>query len=117
MKKKGFTLVEIVVALACATIILASITSVLYFLSSANKEIIDESSDLYKITIIRDEICRNSENINDIEINANGDVIIKGKTIVYNSSVTSIKPDDEKADYIIITYGNGEEYRFRYNFS
>ena len=116
-KRRGVTLIELVVALSCTTIFLGSIITSFYFINKLNKEMIAESSDLYKISVIRDYIIENKiENKDPIIINDNGEVKCGDKTLCFVSSIKEIvnMPSDngEGYSYWVISYGNNEEYKF-----
>lgn len=116
-KRRGVTLIELVVALSCTTIFLGSIITSFYFINKLNKEMIAESSDLYKISVIKDFFVDNKiENNSLIHINDNGEVKYGDKTLCFNSSIKDIvvmpSENGENFKYWVVTYGNNEEYKF-----
>ncbi len=102
-KKKGFTLVELLVAIACGTIILTTVITSLYFISRMGNKLTSNSSNLYKISIVRDYIVKND--IKDGVVVIDGDVIINEKTIVYDSLIKEININN---DICTIIYDDGK---------
>ena len=54
MKKKGFTLVELLVAIACTTLVAGMVFSTVYFISRVNGDLLEKSSDLYRLSSLDD---------------------------------------------------------------
>ncbi len=86
--KKGFTLVEVLVAMFCSILILGSVTGSLIFVNKINNELVSKTSNLYKLRVLEKYIVDNyskdmSENI---KIN-NGDVIYNDIVIVKNTLI------------------------------
>ena len=75
--KKGYTLVELLVGIACASIVLASVTATIFFVSRSTNQVINNSEINYKLTNLRDYILDNR------------DVLID-ETIKYNSTSDDI---------------------------
>lgn len=61
--KKGYTLVELLVGIACASIVLASITATIFFVSKSTNEVISNSEINYKLTNLRDYILENQDTL------------------------------------------------------
>ncbi len=61
--KKGYTLVELIVGIACASIILASLTATIFFVSRTTKQVINNSEINYKLTNLRDYILENQDTL------------------------------------------------------
>lgn len=80
--KKGYTLVELLVGIACASIVLASVTATIFFVSRSTNEVINNSEINYKLTNLRDYILDNR------------DVLID-KTITSESTSDDIKTYSE----------------------
>ena len=99
--KRGFTLVEVVVALALSSILLALVGTSFYFITKLSTNVIDNSSNNYKLFSVRDYIISTKPSNEDIEVSNDGDVIIKGNTIVYDSQISDINIIDNKCT---ITY-------------
>ena len=97
--KKGFTLVEVIVALAVAAILLGMIATSFYFMTKLSNKVLDESNNNYKIFIVKDYIIDNNIT-SDVSVN-DGDVIINNKEIVFDSDITKIAFNDNKC---VITY-------------
>ena len=56
MKKKGFTLVELLVAMLCTTLVLGMVFSTVYYISRVNGELLDKSGDLYRLTALDEQV-------------------------------------------------------------
>ena len=54
MKKKGFTLVELLVALMCTTLVFGMVFSTVHFISRVNGDLLEKSSDLYRLSSLDD---------------------------------------------------------------
>lgn len=61
--KKGYTLVELIVGIACASIVLASVTATIFFVSRTTKQVINNSEINYKLTNLRDYILENQDTL------------------------------------------------------
>lgn len=61
--KKGYTLVELLVGIACASIVLASLTATIFFVSRSTKQVITNSEINYKLTNLRDYILENQDTL------------------------------------------------------
>ncbi len=61
--KKGYTLVELIVGIACASIVLASVTATIFFVSRSTNEVINNSEINYKLTNLRDYILDNEKEL------------------------------------------------------
>lgn len=90
--KKGFTLVEVLVSIVCASIALLMITTTLILIINLNNNIMDSSSNYYKVSTIREYVTKNcnEDNYNTIENSSNGDIIFNEYTIVNISNIQSI---------------------------
>ena len=55
-KKKGFTLVELLVTLACAAIFLACLSTSMVLLSRLGGRVLDQSADQYKLGVLADYV-------------------------------------------------------------
>lgn len=61
--KKGYTLVELLVGIACASIVLVSVTATVFFVSRSTNEVISNSEINYKLTNLRDYILENQDTL------------------------------------------------------
>lgn len=61
--KKGYTLVELLVCIACASIVLASITATIFFVNRSTNQVITNSEINYKLTNLRDYILENQDTL------------------------------------------------------
>lgn len=55
-KKKGFTLVELLVTLACAAVFLACLSASMVLLSRLGGRVLDQSADQYKLGVLADYV-------------------------------------------------------------
>lgn len=60
-RKKGFTLVELLVAIVCATLVLSMVTSAVIFLTRMNDGATNESKTLFQLQTIKDFVQQNAE--------------------------------------------------------
>lgn len=63
--RKGFTLVEMLVAIACGAILLASVTLSAYLLFRLNDETVQSSSLNYKLSTLSDAVRQNVTSLSD----------------------------------------------------
>lgn len=90
-RKKGFTLVELLVALVCAALVLSMITAAVIFLSKMNNGATNESKTLFQLQTVKDFVQKNTkidlENFGILDFNykvEDGKVI--HKTVVADES-------------------------------
>lgn len=89
-KKKGMTLIEIIVAIACSTIVIGTIVSSLLFVTRINDQLLNKSSTLYKVEALKKYIIENYET--DMEFTcSDGNVFYNDKKIVENSLINAVK--------------------------
>lgn len=89
-KKKGFTLVEVLVAMFCSILILGSIAGSLVFIEKINTKLISKTSNLYKLRVLEkyitdnyvDDMKNNSFTVSDGNVTYNNNVIIKDSLII-----------------------------------
>jgi len=90
-KKKGYTLVEILVAIACSSIVLLILVSSLYFLGVTNNKVLLDSSINYNLAVVKDYIIDNELTdetkfaIND----SNKNLLYEGKEISHGVEIVS----------------------------
>lgn len=99
--KRGFTLVELVVALAVSSILIALIGTSFYFITRLSTNVITNSNNNYKLFSVRDYIIANVTNDDSIKISDDGDVTIADKVIASDSNIKKIIINDNKCT---ITY-------------
>lgn len=91
--KKGFTLVELLVTIACSTIVLITLSSSIIFINKMNKNVVQKTQNLYKVNTVKDYILSKYEKNVTFEC-VNGDVYFcldeEKKQIVTNSLITNI---------------------------
>lgn len=61
--KKGYTIVELLVGIACASIVLASLTATIFFVNRSTNQVINNSEINYKLTNLRDYILENQDTL------------------------------------------------------
>ena len=61
--KKGYTIVELLVSIACASIVLASLTATIFFVNRSTNQVINNSEINYKLTNLRDYILENQDTL------------------------------------------------------
>lgn len=100
-KRQGFTLVELLVTIACSTIIFMTISASMLFVSKMNKNLVSKSSNLYKLNVLKNYILNNYTSDASIVVD-NGDVYFvqttdnyTKKIIVTNTSITSVTINEE----------------------
>lgn len=107
--KKGFTLVELLVTIACSAIFLITLTMVFVFVQKINNNLIKKSSNMYKVRNVKNYILNNYNDNDTITVDGN-DIyynIYEGesKKIASNTDIKSVvitKSDDYV--YCTITY-------------
>lgn len=115
-KRKGFTLIEVLVALACSVIAITTITGSLVFVNKINTQLIEKSSTLYKVKEIKHYILDNFKEGDDCYKDNNDIVYISDgdkKTIYSNitniSNVTITPKDTDYFEYILDEDGNNTD--------
>lgn len=117
-KKKGFTLVELLVALACAALFLAVVSSSVYFISKLGKNVISESSSLYKMGALGDYIRENGITSSErVFVDDQGGVFIDGKALFDSSGITGItfEAADGSARCIVLYREGGRQSEYSFN--
>ncbi len=119
--KKGFTLVELLVAIFCASIFLTTLITALIFVQKVNKNLVSKSSDLYKIRNVKDYILDNYSDGDTILIE--GDDVIyyiyesqESKTIASNTKIKNISIELDENNYKVckIEYSNNKNKEFKF---
>lgn len=114
-KKKGMTLIEIIVAIACSTIVIGTIVSSLLFVTRINDQLLNKSSTLYKVEVLKKYIIENYKT--DMEFTcSDGNVFYNDKKIVENSLINAVKFNRE-IEYGIecnIVYADVSNYIFTF---
>lgn len=93
-KKKGMTLIEIIVAIACSTIVIGTIVSSLLFVTRINDQLLNKSSTLYKVEVLKKYIIENYEPYMEFTC-SDGNVFCNDKKIVENSLINDVKFNGE----------------------
>lgn len=119
-KSKGFTLIEVLVSMACSTILIGGITACFLLMTNLISGITDDSANLYQMAAVRDYIVKEYsyaalKNTIDsfgssslVEVSADGDVSVASGTVVSNTQITAIT-FTEKDDLLFcnIAYNDG----------
>ncbi len=113
-KKRGFTLIETLVAIACSSIVFLSMISSLYFLSVMNNKVLLDSSINYNLANLKDTIIENKyfdENKFSIDENSknllyDGKIISNGVEIVACNIYEKFDSNNQKFVYCFIRYIN-----------
>lgn len=113
-KRRGFTLVETLVAIACTTIVFLSLVSSLYFLSVMNNKVLLDSSINYNLAKLKDTIIDNEyfdeSKFSIDEANKNllydGKVISNGIEIVGYDIYEKVDLNNQVFTYCLIQYIN-----------
>ncbi len=92
-EKKGFTLVELLVALACTTLVIAMVTGTFIFVNKSNDKIIEKANLYYQVQTVQKYV--RSLNLTEGKIEPafkreNGNIIHNEKLIAADSDITSI---------------------------
>ena len=97
--KKGYTLVELLVGIACASIVLASLTATIFFVNRSTNQVITNSEINYKLTNLRDYILENQDTLiaNNVTKDSTSDDIksYSESQFVFDESKLYIKVNNE----------------------
>ena len=126
--QKGFTLIEVLVGLACSLIVLTTITGSLVFSTKLSNDLLNKSSNFYKIRNIKNYILEYYEDDDMVIVDSSGNGNIyyidksanSNKTIAFNTSITNIdinKKDESYSYKVNVEESDGlikEEIRYKY---
>lgn len=121
-RKKGFTLVELIVAIACSTIVLLSLTSSVYFIYRMNDKVLSDSSINYNISKVKNQILDNQYfdeskfDVSDKNLLYDGKAISSGVEIVGFDIYEKIDSNSNSFTYCEIQYTNSEGLTESINF-
>lgn len=115
-KKAGLTLVELLVAMLCATLAITMIVGTTLFISHSTKELIQAGSESYQVNSIKDYIISQKHGENpQAEYVVNGEdktLSHNGTVIVKETQILKIEfSDDENFIYCNLVFQD-ESYRF-----
>jgi len=128
-KRKGFTLIEVVVAVACSAVLIGGISACYIMITGLNDAVIKNSANLYKIASIRDYIVNNyddafSESIvydsvggtsSLVAISDDGDVSIASETVASDTQITKISfTVKDGLSFCNITYNDGADKTYSF---
>ncbi len=115
-KQSGFTLVELLVAMLCATLAVSMVVSTLFFITFSTDELIETGSERYRISNIKDYILSQNHQTNpQTEYAVNGEentLSHNGTVIARDTEILNITfSDDENFIYCTLTFPK-DSYRF-----
>lgn len=114
-KRKGFTLVELLVALACAALFLACVSASMVFISRLGGKVLADSSDLYKLGSLCDYIRENKiVSADRISVGEGGSVGVDGKELFSESNITGVafETADGFVRCVVTLEASPEQYSF-----
>ncbi len=105
-KRKGFTLIEVLVGMACSLIVIGTITGSLIYVNKVNTELITKSSTFYKVRQVKKYILEHYEVKDYLIVSKDGVVTYytkagKDTMIVTSSKITDIDIVDNDTNYKI----------------
>lgn len=121
-RKKGFTLVELIVAIACSSIVLLGMVSSVYFLYKMNDKVLSDSSINYNISKVKDQILDNEYfdeskfEVSNKSLLYDGKVISSGVEIVGFDIEEKVDRNNNTFTYCTIQYNNSEGLTESINF-
>ena len=117
-KKKAFTLVEIVVALACFSLILIGVSACFTLVYKSAHVTLENSRNMYNLGTLKDYIMElDSIDHESFSINDDGDVVYNEDVIISDTSISSItftNVDDKFEKCIIVYLENKETWEFTF---
>lgn len=111
--KKGFTLAELLVALACSAVVLLGVLSTFGIVTTLQKRAIDTAEATHQLPVLRDYICQNNITTDAGFVIRNGTVAYNRKVIVIGTNITSITftiPEENGTPYIICCISEGDRH-------
>jgi len=115
-KKSGFTLVELLVAMLCATLATAMVVGTTLFITHSTDELIQVGSDTYNVQSIKDYILSKNHKSNpqdEYVINSEDNTLSHNDTVIAKETqILKIEfSDDENFIYCNLVFQD-ESYRF-----
>ena len=118
-KQSGFTLVELLVAMLCATLVISMVVSTLFFITFTTDELIDISADTYRVQTIKTYILQqNYKSLPSVEeysiddkVLSHGNTVIVKDTELLKIAFSASENDNEKLIYCELIFPN-KTYRF-----
>ena len=117
-RKSGFTLVELLVAMVCASLVLSMIIGTVIFMMKTTNELISVSEENYKIKTMRDHILFHSTDLttsdeyNIAYETGDGELLFNGSTVVNDTELLNITfSEDGEFIYCELQFPD-ETYRF-----
>lgn len=98
MKKaqRGFTLVELLVALLCSMLVLGMLAGAAVFITRTSRELMNKGSSLFRTKAVYEYVC--SLHLSDSDI-ANGDLSIENGALIHNGAVILQTEDIEEITF------------------
>lgn len=108
-KKKGFTLIEVLVVMLVATLVFTMVGGVMVFVTTSAGEFIDQAEEI--------EMARNIEKYlrqnHDLEMNANGDLInTNGEIVFADTGLKSFDVTNGDFRKCQMVFYSGREFEF-----
>ncbi len=107
-KRKGFTLIEVLVGMACSLIVIGTITGSLIYVNKVNTELITKSSTFYKVRQVKKYILEHYEAGDYLKVSKDDNGAIsyhtkggKNTMIVTSSKITAVDIVDNDTNYKI----------------
>ena len=115
-KQSGMTLVELLVAMLCATLAISMIVTTLIFVTSTTGDLIEEGSESYRVQTIKTYILSQKHTTNPeaeyVVSDAENTLSHNGTVIARDTEILNIQfSDDENFIYCILVFPH-ESYRF-----
>ena len=98
MKKaqRGFTLVELLVALLCSMLVLGMLAGAAVFITRTSRELMNKGSSLFRTKAVYEYVCLLHLSDSDI---ANGDLSIENGALIHNGAVILQTEDIEEITF------------------
>ncbi len=115
-KQAGITLVELLVAMLCATLVISMVVSTLLFITFSTDELIQKGSEGYQAQSMKEYILSQNYSFNpeaEYTVNTEENTLShNGTVIVGDTELLNVEfSDDENFIYCILVFPN-ESYRF-----
>ena len=126
-KSKGFTLVELLVAIAVSVVVMALVGTTLVFLHRLDTNAITSSETMHQIQVVRDFVLQSQDVANQLQSNSQQDEPITNLIVVEDGNIlfdqTVIATDSKQISQVsfaqkgefwqcTIVYGENQTYQF-----
>ncbi|MGM9632566.1 MAG: type II secretion system protein [Eubacteriales bacterium] len=92
-KKRGFTLIEVVVVIAITTIVLGMVATLFVFMTNSSRELIVKSEQIMLAQSIENSVRGYAKD--EGSVNLVGKIVLEDGKIIHNNGTTD-NPDDDK---------------------